>query len=192
MCNPPTSLFPIYCLMWDTTQDWLLDRSTPLCYLIIFCVCICCFLFYFDTLSCLFPHPVKFSICVIVCSTIMFFTNVNIDFYTVCLMLCVLPLLHLDICLKGCCKVVAPLKWYRGTLTLSHQYCAQAHWLVSMLHTLLKHSTLPWLWHGWKRCASARWGCSCMSTSSARQCGHDNITEYFPCLLNLQMWACHI
>lgn len=33
------------------------------------------------------------------------------------------------------------------------------------------NGTLPWLWHGWKRCTSAQY--SCMSTSRVTQHGHD-------------------
>lgn len=78
----------------------------------------------------------------------------------------------------------------KGSSTLVRPYCAQAHlphkvwivWLVGAHLTVLEQGTHPWPWHGRKRRASARYGCSCTIKSTCTQCRHDNMTE---CLLRL-------
>lgn len=67
----------------------------------------------------------------------------------------------------------------KGTLTLANPYNAQACltpkvqfvWLLWVLCTVLKHSSISWPWHSWTRCASARYVCSCASTHERRPAG---------------------
>lgn len=68
-----------------------------------------------------------------------------------------------------------------GTLTQVNPYHAQAclthkiqfDWLLCALCTVLVHEILPWPWHIWTRCPSARYGNSCTGTNTGTQCGYD-------------------